>query len=113
MAKSDSEALVFVEVAYALPDRQVIIKVQVTQGSTALEAVKQSGITQQFPGIDPNTADMGIFSKNLDGKMLPLPGEYVLKAGDRVEIYRPLLADPKVTRLQRAARAKENSKEKE
>jgi putative ubiquitin-RnfH superfamily antitoxin RatB of RatAB toxin-antitoxin module len=103
-----AEALLPVEVAYALPQRQLIKALKVKQGCTALAAVKQSGIALEFPDIDPDTADMGIFSKSLDGKVLPLPAEYVLKAGDRVEIYRPLLADPKVARLQRAARAREN-----
>src|SRR5688572_8048725 len=81
-----------VEVAYALPDRQLIKTLQVTTGCSALEAVRQSGITRDFPEINPDTADMGIFSKALDGKTLPLPQDYVLKEGDRVEIYRPLLA---------------------
>jgi putative ubiquitin-RnfH superfamily antitoxin RatB of RatAB toxin-antitoxin module len=103
----DAAAQLTVEVAYALPDRQRISTLQVQQGCTALQAVKLSGIALEFPEITPDTADMGIFSKSLDGKVLPLPDEYVLKPGDRVEIYRPLLADPKVARLQRAARARE------
>jgi len=95
-----------VEVAYALPTRQRIIALQVAEGTTALDAVKRSGITREFPEIDPDTADMGIFAKNLDGKVLPGPAEYVMKVRDRVEIYRPLQADPKAARAQRAAKAK-------
>lgn len=103
MAKPE---LIAVEVAYALPQRQLIVPLQVERGCSALAAVKLSGIAREFPGIDPDTADMGIFAKNLDGKTLPLPQDYVLKAGDRVEIYRPLQADPKVARQQRAAKLK-------
>lgn len=102
-----SDELINVEVAYALPERQSIKVIKVKQGCTALEAVTQSGITLEFPAIDPATADMGIFGKNLDGKTLPLPAQYQMRAGDRVEIYRPLLADPKAARQQRAAKAKQ------
>ncbi len=98
--------LLAVEVAYALPGRQLIKSLQVRPGCTALEAAIISGIAQEFPGLDTVTADMGIFSRNLDGKTLPLPSEYALQAGDRVEIYRPLIADPKAVRQQRAAKVK-------
>jgi putative ubiquitin-RnfH superfamily antitoxin RatB of RatAB toxin-antitoxin module len=98
--------LIIVEVAYALPQRQRIISFKVKKGCSALEAVRQSGIVNDFPEIDPDTADLGIFAKNLDGKALPLPGEYELRERDRVEIYRPLLADPKEARAKRAAKAK-------
>lgn len=106
MEKPDN-ATIAVEVAYALPERQRIVKMRVVPGCTALDAVRQSGITKEFPGLDIEHADMGIFAKNLDGKQLPLPGDYVLKAHDRVEIYRPLQADPKAARQQRAARVKD------
>ncbi len=99
-----------VEVAYALPERQCIVVLNVPHGTTAFEAVIKSGITAEFPDIDPDNADMGIFSHNLDGKSLPLPRDYRLQAGDRVEIYRPLLLDPKEARLLRAARLKLKAK---
>jgi uncharacterized protein len=102
------KTLITVEVAYALPVRQRIKTLKVEVGCTALQAVLRSGIAMDFPEIDPATADMGIFAKNLDGKMLPLPSDYVLKAWDRVEIYRPLQADPKAARAQRAAKAKDS-----
>lgn len=89
-----------VEVAYALPDKQAIVEVEVTEGTTAIEAVQQSGITGRFEGIDIEDARLGIFGKIAAGTQ-------VLKAGDRVEIYRPLIADPKEVRKARAARAKE------
>jgi putative ubiquitin-RnfH superfamily antitoxin RatB of RatAB toxin-antitoxin module len=98
--------LITVEVAYALPERQRIIALCVKPGCTAYEAVLQSGILKEFPDIDPEQSDMGIFSHNLDGKSLPLPKEYQLKPKDRVEIYRPLLLDPKQARLLRAERVK-------
>ena len=105
MSDGDSK-LISVEVAYALPERQCIKSLQVEAGCTALAAVIACGIVQDFPELDAATADMGIFSKNLDGLALPLPADYQLKAGDRVEIYRPLIADPKEVRRQRAAEGK-------
>jgi putative ubiquitin-RnfH superfamily antitoxin RatB of RatAB toxin-antitoxin module len=104
MGDSD-DTWIEVEVAYALPERQLIKRLHVQSGCTALQAVHLSGIAQEFSGLDPDRADMGIFAKNLDGKTLPVPAEYRLKAGDRVEIYRPLVADPKLARQQRAAKA--------
>lgn len=104
MEKSDD--VITVEVAYALPRRQRLITLTVSTGTTALDAVKRSGIAQEFPEIDPDTASMGIFAKPLDGKGLPLPQDYRLAARDRVEIYRPLLIDPKEARLARAAKLK-------
>jgi putative ubiquitin-RnfH superfamily antitoxin RatB of RatAB toxin-antitoxin module len=96
-----------VEVAYALPAHQRIITLQVIKGCTAFAAVVQSGIVQEFPEINLETAAMGIFSRQLDGKTLPQPKVYQLNAKDRVEIYRPLLLDPMQARLLRAARAKQ------
>lgn len=101
---SDSEKIL-VEVAFALPDQQQIIQLSVRPGTTALEAVIQSGIATQFPMINPETVAMGIFSRVLDGRTNPTPAEYVLRANDRIEVYRPLLIDPKQARLVRAARA--------
>jgi hypothetical protein len=89
-----------VEVAYALPHKQAIVEIRVVEGTTALEAAQQSGIADKFDGIDLDNAKFGVFSK------LVSPGQ-VLREGDRVEIYRPLIADPKEVRKVRAARAKE------
>ncbi len=86
-----------VEVAYARPDRQEIVPVTVPDGTTALEAVKLSGIVESFPEIDPDGIDMGIF-----GKVIKKPAEHPLRQGDRVELYRPLKIDPKQARLNRA-----------
>jgi uncharacterized protein len=88
-----------VEVAYALADKQTIIALEVTPGTTAIEAVKASGIVEQFPDIDPEAIDMGVFGK-------ACPPNTVLVAYDRVELYRPLIADPKEVRKQRASAGK-------
>ena len=97
--------VICIEVAYALPERQQILSLEVKQGTTALEAVIHSGIMTHFKGIDLDKDKMGIFSKPMDGKQLPVPKDYVLQEGDRVEIYRPLLIDPKAARAERAKKA--------
>ncbi len=92
--------MINVEVAYALDNKQALLELQVTEGTTALQAAQQSGITGKFEGIDLENSKLGIFSK------VVAPSQ-VLRDGDRVEIYRPLIADPKEVRKARAARAKE------
>jgi len=99
-----SEAKITVEVAYALPQKQKIIALQVAEGTTALEAVRLSGITNEFPDIDLETAKMGIFGQALGTKGLKKADEHALQEGDRVEIYRPLVSDPKESRRRRAAK---------
>ncbi|MGS2723681.1 RnfH family protein [Porticoccus sp. GXU_MW_L64] len=99
--------MITVEVAYALPQRQQIIELQVAEGTTAIEAVKASGIVAMFPEIEPDSAKMGIFGQALGTKGLKPPAEYELQARDRVEIYRPLTADPKEVRRRRAEKAKQ------
>ncbi len=89
--------MIQVEVAYARPDKQEIVSLQVPAGTTALEAVKLSGIVAVFPEIDPDNNDMGIF-----GKAIKSPAGHELREGDRVELYRPLKIDPKQARLNRA-----------
>lgn len=96
---SDSSTI-HVEVAYALEDRQSILALDVPEGTTALEAARRSGIAEKFEGIDLDNAKLGIFAKVVS------PSQ-VLREGDRVEIYRPLIADPKDVRKARAARARE------
>lgn len=89
--------MIQVEVAFARPDKQEIIGLQVPEGTTALEAVKRSGIVDVFPEIDPDSNDMGIF-----GKVIKAPASHELRDGDRVELYRSLKIDPKQARLNRA-----------
>lgn len=88
-----------VEVAYALPDRQWVIPVQVKRGATMFDAAVQSGIAGKVEGLDLEQAPMGVF-----GKAERKPRERVLEEGERVEIYRPLIADPKDARKKRAAK---------
>ncbi len=94
-----SEEKINVEVAYALPQKQKIIALVVEPGTTALEAAKMSNINSYFEGINVSQLDMGVFGKSVKQS-------YVLRNGDRVELYRPLIADPKEVRKQRAAKAK-------
>ncbi len=101
--------LITVEVAYALPDRQKIIALEVAPGTTALQAAERSGIVNIFPEIKLEEAKMGIFSQALGAKGLKPPHEYLMQAGDRVEIYRPLTADPKEVRRKRAEKAKQQA----
>lgn len=94
-----------VEVAYARPDQQVILKVDVEEGATVNEAIVISGILDQFPEIDLDKNKVGIF-----GKITRL--DQNLREKDRVEIYRPLIADPKASRKKRAEKKDRVSKEK-
>lgn len=86
-----------VEVAFARPDKQRIIALDVEDGASAVDAVKRSGIVTLFPEIDPDNDNMGIF-----GKAIKNPAAHKLREGDRVEVYRPLKIDPKQARLNRA-----------
>ena len=90
-----------VEVAYALPHKQKILSLNVSEGATVRQAVIQSGIDTHFPEVDVQTCAVGVF-----GKAVHKPDERVLNSGERIEIYRPLIADPKEVRKQRAAKSK-------
>jgi uncharacterized protein len=90
--------MITVEVVYALPDRQCLLTLNVEDQCTAFEAVQRSGVDEQFPEIDLANAKLGIF-----GKVIEQPGQQMLRDGDRIEIYRPLLIDPKAARRERAA----------
>ena len=88
-----------VEVVYARPERQEMVSLELPEGSTLLQAIERSGLLQKFPEIDLARNKVGIFGKL--GKI-----DALLRDRDRVEIYRPLLADPKEVRRQRAAEGK-------
>ena len=90
---------ILIEVAYALPTQQLILPVKVAEGTTAIQAVETSGILQKFPEIDLAQNKLGIFGKLVKS-------DTPLRERDRVEIYRPLIADPKEVRRQRAAEGK-------
>jgi hypothetical protein len=94
-----AEDLIEIEVAYARPDEQVILPLKVEPGTTLEAAIRRSGVLERFPEIDLSTSKVGVF-----GKVGRLDAE--LAAGDRVEIYRPLIADPKESRKQRASEGK-------
>lgn len=99
IAPEAGEGTIRVEVAYARPDRQVIIPLVVPEGTTVEAALRQSEIDEQFPEIDLDKAKVGIFGKITRR-------DTVLRPRDRIEIYRPLIADPKEVRRQRAGKGR-------
>lgn len=95
---------IVVEVAYALPDEQLILEIEVPADCEVEEAIKRSGILERYPQIDLGNDKVGIF-----GKMCKLNAS--LNHKDRIEIYRPLIADPKESRRQKAEMAKKKPKQ--
>ncbi|WP_344809000.1 RnfH family protein [Allohahella marinimesophila] len=85
------------EVAYARPERQVVIAVDLPEGSSVIDAIQASAMTVHFPELASGQHAVGVF-----GKVVNEPARRVLKDGERIEIYRPLLIDPKTQRLARA-----------
>ena len=92
--------MIEIEVVYASVERQVLRAFAVQEGTTVRAALLASGITEVFPELDLATCPVGIF-----GKVVADPDRQVVQAADRLEIYRPLLADPKEIRRLRAAKA--------
>ena len=99
MNATDNADAIDIEVVYARPERQDLVRLTLPVGATLQQALEASGLLQKYPEIDPATGRFGIFAKlsKLDT---------VLRHRDRVEIYRPLIADPKEVRRQRAAEGK-------
>jgi putative ubiquitin-RnfH superfamily antitoxin RatB of RatAB toxin-antitoxin module len=93
-----------VQVVYALPDRQLVLRIDLQPGATVWRAIEVSGILERFPEIDLSINVVGVFA-------MVCELDRVLDPDDRVEIYRPLVNDPKDTRRERAetARKKRNS----
>ncbi|MDD5272881.1 MAG: RnfH family protein [Methylovulum sp.] len=89
--------LLAIEVAYATPDQQILLALQLQPPATVGAAIEASGIVSRYPELAGATLTVGIF-----GRVTAL--EQPLKTGDRVEIYRPLIHDPKEARRQRAAK---------
>jgi len=87
---------ILIEIAYATPERQLILEQSIEPGTSPREALIQSDIDQYFPEVDKNKCDIGIFGK-------AVRPDHVMENGDRIEVYRPLIADPKEVRKQRAA----------
>jgi putative ubiquitin-RnfH superfamily antitoxin RatB of RatAB toxin-antitoxin module len=84
-----------IEVVLAMPERQELVSLDVAEGTTIAEAIDISGLPEKFEGFELDLKSVGIFGHKEDP-------ERVLRDGDRVEIYRPLIADPKEVRRQRA-----------
>lgn len=91
------ENLIDIEVAYANPERQVIVALRMSVGTTVLQAIDKSGLLTIFPEIDSADLQVGVF-----GAVCKL--EQLVKQADRIEIYRPLIHDPKEARRQRATK---------
>lgn len=88
-----------IEVIYPLPEKQEIFSVKLPEGATVRQAIEACGILEKYPEIDLAKNKLGVFAK------LAKP-DSVVRHRDRVEIYRPLIADPKEVRKQRAAEGK-------
>ncbi len=86
-----------VEVVYAMQQAQTVVELSLEQGATVEDALRASGILEQHPQLDPASCRLGIW-----GRMAAR--SQILKHRDRIEIYRPLLADPKQARRRRAER---------
>jgi len=95
-----AEPMIRVEVVYATAEQQTLIALDVPAGTTVFAAAEASGIAQNVDGLDLAHSALGVF-----GKVVTDPQLRVLEEGDRVEIYRPLLADPKEVRRLRAEKA--------
>ncbi|MCJ8207258.1 RnfH family protein [Pseudomonas sp. RGM2987] len=92
--------MIEIEVVYASVERQLLRAFAVPQGTSVSAALRASGVADMFPELDLGTCAVGIF-----GKVVADPDQQWVQAGDRLEIYRPLLVDPKEVRRLRAARA--------
>lgn len=88
-----------IEVACTLPDRQMLVALEIEEGTTVLQAIERSGILARFPNVEFAPERVGVF-----GKIVPL--DTPLRDGDRVEIYRPLVSDPKDARRERVTQRK-------
>jgi hypothetical protein len=95
MGSENPQSMIHIEVAYATPDKQVLLGLSVPAGTTVAEGIEQTTIRDEFPELKMAIQAVGIFSRKV-------PLDHVLREGDRVEIYRPLIADPKEARRQRA-----------
>lgn len=98
---AQQSGMIAVEVVYGDAERQKLIALEVPEGTTVYAAAEQSAMTKWFPELDLAQATLGIF-----GKVVAKPKEQLLRAGERVEIYRPLLVDPIESRKARAAKVK-------
>ncbi|MCB1597262.1 MAG: RnfH family protein [Gammaproteobacteria bacterium] len=88
--------LIEMQVAYARPDVQVVRSLSVPAGTRARAALKASDLLAEFPEIDPDRCPLGIHGREISG-------ERVLRQGERLEVYRPLLKDPRTARREAVA----------
>ena len=93
--------MIKIEVAYATVDKQTIVACEVEEGTSLLDAALQSGIDKEFTDLDIAKTPMGLY-----GRKVPKPAQQTVNEGDRIELYRPLLVDPKQARLNRANKTK-------
>ncbi|HPE62292.1 MAG TPA: RnfH family protein [Thiolinea sp.] len=103
MEKAEGGGKIRVELVYPLPHEQVLYAFELAEGSSLRDGILASGVLERYPELEVDTLEAGIF-----GKTEAL--DTVLRARDRIEIYRPLIADPKVVRKQRAAEGKRMKK---
>lgn len=94
-----TDTLITVELAYALPQRQVVEVLHLEAGVTAREALSLAGLPAEFPELDIAHCPLGVYGQ-------VVKDSYILQAGDRLEIYRPLINDPRETRRRLAAEGK-------
>lgn len=99
-----TNSLIHVEVVYALPHEQKVFELAVSEDLTVQEIIEQSGVLAHYPEIDLAENKVGVFSRNV--KL-----DSTVRDKDRIEIYRPLLADPKEIRRKRAEQTKKNNKD--
>jgi len=97
--KESNSAQIMVELVYALPEEQTLLAFEIDEGATAEDVIKKSGILEQYPELDLTKNKIGLFSK-----LIKL--DHLMREKDRIEIYRPLIADPKEIRKKRAAEGK-------
>ena len=95
MGSETEQKTIHIEVVFAMPDQQELLALDVAEGTTIAQAINLSGIAELFDGIELNSNQVGIFSQKATM-------DQVLRDGDRVELYRPLLADPMESRRRRA-----------
>jgi uncharacterized protein len=103
MTASSIAGKIDVEVIYALPEQQPLLRVQLAESASVEEAIRASGVLEAYPEIDLSRNKVGIFSK-----LVKL--DEMVRDKDRVEIYRPLIADPKEVRRKRAEEGKATKK---
>jgi uncharacterized protein len=94
-----NDATLRVEIAYAEPQRAIVKLLRLAPGSRVADAMGLAALDPDFAGVDLANAAVGIFGK-------PARADHALQDGDRIEIYRPLAADPKAARRARVQQAR-------